>query len=56
MICTTVDQAFTAGWDDAAGDRPLNPAEIGRLVALHRPYLAATAVATEETPRPSCVI
>jgi len=37
-ICRTPAEAFAAGWDDGATDRPLSPAEIARIAALWRPY------------------
>lgn len=39
-VCRTADEAFQAGWDAAANHPPLTPAQITRLVALHRPYLS----------------
>lgn len=38
-FCATPDDAFQAGWDDAATDPPLTQSQIDRLVARHRPYL-----------------
>lgn len=42
MRCRTVDQAFAAGWDDAADDAPLTDSEITTLVALHSHHLNST--------------
>jgi hypothetical protein len=42
-ICRTPAEAFQAGWDDAADDPPLSPAQIARLTALWRPYLRRDA-------------
>ena len=37
--CRTPDDAFEAGWADAANDQPLTEAEIDRLLALHARHL-----------------
>lgn len=34
----TPEEAFQAGWDDGANDRPMSRAEIERIAALWRPY------------------
>lgn len=45
-ICRTREEAFAAGWEDGATDRPLSPAEIARLAALWRPYYRPAAADT----------
>ena len=60
-VCRTPEEAFEAGWNspcehDIADPTKcprcrLTPAEIGRLAALHRPYvLAAAERAVAATP------
>lgn len=40
-FCRTPDEAFQAGWDEAAAADlpPLTQSQIERLVAIHKPYL-----------------
>jgi len=45
-ICRTREEAFRAGWEDGADDRPLSRAEIARLAALWRPYYRPRAADT----------
>ena len=42
-ICRTAEEAFKAGWDDGANDRPLSREEIARIAALWRPYFRRAA-------------
>jgi hypothetical protein len=44
-ICRTVDDAFAAGWDDGATDKPMTPAQRLRLVALLAPHVQPHAEA-----------
>lgn len=44
-ICRTPEEAFQAGWDDGANDRPLSPDEIRAIAALMRPYLKRNTAA-----------
>lgn len=37
MTCRTPEEAFQAGWDDGADDRPLDDEELTRMVALLGP-------------------
>lgn len=46
MICHNADEAFAAGWEDGADDKPLTQQEIERLAALHSPYLTPKAEAS----------
>ena len=39
MICHNADEAFAAGWEDGADDKPLTREEIERLAVLHSPYI-----------------
>lgn len=37
-MCRTREEAFQAGYEDAANDRPMSEQEIQRIAALWRPY------------------
>jgi hypothetical protein len=44
--CRTADDAFAAGWEDGADDKPLTQQEIEQLAVLHSPYLTPRAEAS----------
>lgn len=37
----SLDDCYSAGWEDGADDEPLTREEIERLSVLHSPYLTA---------------
>lgn len=47
--CRTPQDAFAAGWEDGADDRPLSPQEISRIAALWRPYYRPTETPTADS-------
>ena len=45
-VCRTADEAFAAGWEDGADDKPMTQQETEQLAVLHAPYLRPRAEAS----------